>query len=284
MNEVEIMNLFNGIFDKDSSKYESFRDVKLLFNQNLKIYRSLCISCLGISTLVINHENLYNPIFLNMNPTDFHIDAYNKQKFVDYVTKRRTIVMDLLDIEIKLHEKNKQLEECKSAIGTKKINQIIQDLFSEKNNLLQDLSSLDSMMKIKLEEQSNSKKPKEVAKLDNILSDYYDHFCKTKDVKTKRKIKKIIGRLIDTKNKICSSYMYAYCNSMEEVLTIMRDSLAHIGRIHIGKDRGADTVVIFNDYDHDDTKAGEVIIPYICLLELINMPFLDNEQKRILNK
>lgn len=140
------------------------------------------------------------------------------------------------------------------------------------------------MMKIKLEEQSNSKKPKEVAKLDNILSDYYDHFCKTKDVKTKRKIKKIIGRLIDTKNKICSSYMYAYCNSMEEVLTIMRDSLAHIGRIHIGKDRGVDTVVIFNDYDHDDTKSGEVIIPYICLLELINIPFLDNEQKRILNK
>ena len=40
----------------------------------------------------------------------------------------------------------------------------------------------------------------------------------------------------------------------------------------------------FNDYDHDDTKSGEVIIPYICLLELINMPFFDNEQKRILNK
>lgn len=284
MNEVEIMNLFNGIFDNDSSKYKSFSDVKLLFNQNLKIYRSLCISCLGISTLVINHENLYNPTFLNMNPTDFHIDAYNKQKFMDYVTKRRTLIMDLLDIEMKLYEKNSQLEECKSAIGIKKINQSIQELSFKKNNLLQELSKIDSMIQIKFESQSDSKKTKEVAKLDKILSDYYSHFCKTKDVKTKRKIKKIIGKLIDTKNKICSSYMYAYCNTMEEVLTIMRDSFAHIGRINIGKDRGADTFVVFNDYDSDDTKSGKVIIPYIYLLEFINMPFLDNEQKRILNK
>ena len=57
-------------------------------------------------------------------------------------------------------------------------------------------------------------------------------------LKIRKKIRKQIGLLIDKRINEESNYTYGYCNNMEEVLTIIRNSFSHIDRIFVIDNKG----------------------------------------------
>ena len=69
---------------------------------------------------------------------------------------------------------------------------------------------------------------------------------------------------------------------MKEVLTIIRNSFSHIGRVYIGKDRQEQTTIILNDYDTNGEKSGEVICKYVDLIELLRDPYINQKQNKSL--
>ena len=67
---------------------------------------------------------------------------------------------------------------------------------------------------------------------------------------------------------------------MQDVLTIIRNSFSHIGRIYVGKNNGIETNIVLNDYDINGEKSGEVICQYMDLIELLRNPYLTVEEKK----
>jgi len=94
-----------------------------------------------------------------------------------------------------------------------------------------------------------------------------------------KKIKKIIGKLLDIQIEEEREYTYGYCNNMHDVLTIIRNCFSHIGRIYIGKNNGTETNIILNDYDTNGEKSGEVICKYKDLIELLQNPYKEERTK-----
>ena len=81
-----------------------------------------------------------------------------------------------------------------------------------------------------------------------------------------------------------SKYTYGFCNDMQSVLTIIRNSFSHIGRVYMGKNKGVDTNVILNDYDTNGEKSGDVICRYGDLIQLLKNPYEITNQEQIHNQ
>ena len=112
-----------------------------------------------------------------------------------------------------------------------------------------------------------------IEKIDSALADMHNHLNRAKNGKDKKKIKKVISKLIDIKIKETSLYTYGYCNNMQEVLMIIRNSFSHLGRIYIGKEKGLNTIIILNDYNQQHEHSGEVICNYQNLINILNNPY-----------
>ena len=93
------------------------------------------------------------------------------------------------------------------------------------------------------------------------------------------KVEAKAGELSD-QIEIESQYTYSYCSKMEDVLTIIRNSFSHIGRIYIGKYHGSSTTIILNDYDTDGKKSGDVICRYEDLIQLLRDPYQVIEERK----
>ncbi|MBO5375685.1 MAG: hypothetical protein J6A52_02425, partial [Bacilli bacterium] len=250
-----------------------------LNGKNLNILRSICLNVYGLSTLVINHENLYKQHFLNRNPSEFGIYACSKSPYLEYANKSKSIVMKILDSEIKLFKKQEQLKGCTNEQAKVKLQQDINSIKTEISNHETTLDSLVGTLKfdevIKEEDIDYDKKQK----LENTIQTYFKHFHDATTVEAKRKIKKLIGSLLDLKKDEESKYTYGYCNSMEDALTIIRNSFSHVGRIFMGKDKGEETTVILNDYDSNNEKSGVVTCRYNDLIELLESPYEFSKNK-----
>ena len=250
-----------------------------LNGKNLNILRSICLNVYGLSTLVINHENLYKQHFLNRNPSEFGIYACSKSPYLEYANKSKSIVMKILDSEIKLFKKQEQLKGCTNEQAKVKLQQDINSIKIEISNHEATLDSLVPTLKfdevIKEEDIDYDQRQK----LENTIQTYFKHFHDATTVEAKRKIKKLIGSLLDFKKDEESKYTYGYCNSMEDALTIIRNSFSHIGRIFMGKDKGEETTVILNDYDSNNEKSGVVTCRYNDLIELLESPYEFSKNK-----
>ena len=116
--------------------------------------------------------------------------------------------------------------------------------------------------------------------LNDKLREYYEHFYAANSIDAKKKIRKIIGKLLDNQMEEEAKYTYAYCNNMQDVLTVIRNCFSHIGRIYVGKNKGIETNIILNDYDTNGEKSGEVICKYIDLIELLRNPYQINNKNK----
>lgn len=281
-NLYERMYKFNVILDSNSAKYKNYDEIIMIFNQKMKKLRSICLNVYGLSTLVINQENLYNKYFLNQNPRDFNIMAGSKQKYLDYAAERKKIIMELLALDILLFEKKEQLSKCKSEETKYFLNNKINGFMQKKINFENDLCKLENVMQFEPMINKNMINYQKMEKLYRDLEDLQDYFDTVNNIKDKEETRKKIGLLIDKIKEEESVYTYGYCNNMEEVLTIIRNSFSHIGRISVINNKNDMPRIILNDYDNDGNKTGEARVGYFDLINMLRIPYFDNHHNKTL--
>lgn len=279
----EVMNIFNIMLDKRAMKFTDDEDIKQMYSETKKVLRSLCLSVYGLSTLVINHEGLYSSHFLGQSPGQYGIVAYSKSKYLEYCNAEKRLIMTILDLEIKLFPKLSQLEQCKNENARIKLQADVDELNRQKTSAQNDLLDLRATMKFEpLIKRELMGKDDDPHCYDKKLDEYYSHFFKAKTAKGKKKVKKVISSLLEQKYKETSKYTFAQCYDMKDVLEIIRNSLSHMGRIYIGKDRTTDTFVVLNDYENNGGKSGEVLSTYMGIINLLRDPYYGSVSRRLI--
>ena len=84
-NELNNTNKLNILLTNEELKYTDDKHIYIISEQNLKIIRSICLNIYGLSTLVINHENLYNNNLFNEKPEAYGIKACSKKHYLEYL-------------------------------------------------------------------------------------------------------------------------------------------------------------------------------------------------------
>jgi len=272
------VKLFNYILSRDNIDYYKIKNKSVVIKQNLEILRTICLNTYGLATLVINHETLYNPYFLNEHPSKHGIQACIKQPYLNYANKRKSLLLKILDIKIKLYEKEEQLNKCKDGDGKQRIQKDINNLKTQIKEHEEEIENLASVLGyekvIKFEGVDFNK----MQHLEFIILTYNDHFDSATNVIAKEKIRDIIAKLLEKQIELESEYTYSSCNNMKDVLTIIRNSFSHIGRITIKNDKGINTNIILNDYDNNG-KTGEVRCTSGSLIQLLRAPNMVEEDK-----
>ena len=279
----DIVNLLNILLNNESIKHTDYKDIRLIADYNLKTMRSICVNVYGLSTLVINHENLYNDSFFNQHPSLYGIHACQKSSYLEYAQKRKSLIMKILDTEISLFTKQQQFNNCPDNNIKTKIQIMINNLISKKSLYESELYKLSGLTQYERIIKPDEIDYKQKAKMENLIDKYFNHFYAAKSVTAKKKLKKVISGLLDNQIEEESKYTYGYCNNMKEVLTIIRNCFSHIGRVSIGKNRETETIIYLNDYDGNG-KTGEVICKYIDLIELLRAPYIPSVKNNINTK
>jgi len=276
----ERMNLINYILKGESINYKNKNDIYNCFNDNMNILKNICLNVYGLSTLVINQNNLYNPLLLNQNPSEYNLFAYSKQKYLNYADEARDLIGKIFEKEIKLYEKNEQLSKCSDKKGIEHLTKEISKLESDEKSLQEKLEKLEFKPYInylKIDE-------KKLAKINNMLDCYYSHFYRAKSVEGKRKILKIIKKFLILKKDAESEFTYGICDNMSEIITIIRNSLSHIGRMNVNKNSSCRTIVSLCDYDNDNSLSGFVTGNSIDFIKLFEVPFIEKSKTISLSK
>lgn len=276
--KFNITNKFNILLTNEELKYTDNKHIYMISDTNIKILKSICLSVYGLSTLVINHESLYNDKFFDEHPSVYGIRACQKSIYLEYAKKRKTIIMKILETEIALFSKKEQLNSCKSADIKAKIQVIIDIIEAKKETLENELYNLALTTNLEKIDKSKNIDNYQKNKLETAIKTYSRHFYEKKTIEAKRKLQKILGKLLDYQIEETSKYTYGYCNNMKDVLLIIRNCFSHIGRVYIGKDKGEYTFIILNDYDNNGEKSGEVTCRYTDLIELLRAPYISSEQ------
>lgn len=282
----ERLNWIEYILKGETKKYTKLNDIYACFDDSLKKIRIICFNIHGLATLVINHENLYNSYFLSQRPEEYNLEVHSKQKYLDYSREEKKLIMRRLDRQIKLFEKQEKLKKCTHPKGITLLNNSIKLISAEIDKINEDLVSLDSTMGFTPYINRKKQNAKKIEQIHMFLDLYYYHFDQAKTVDGKKKVKKIIGKMLDEKIEEESKYTYGICYNMSEALTIIRNSLSHVGRISLGKNKGPDTRIILNDYDNDNEHTGAVICKYSDLLMVLGVPFCveQNKSKRLIKQ
>lgn len=254
-----------------------YKDLYTVLDKDLKTLSSIYLSVYGLSTLVINQESLYNNLFLDEKPSHFGLRVSIKQKYLDYANKRKTLIMEILDLKISLYRKQDQLNKCPNNIAKQKIQEDINKLTLTLEQYKNDLNKLEDTIKFDRVINHHEYDKENTDTIYNLLNHYSNHFESAKKVESKKQIRKIISTLLDTQKEIESKYMYGYCDNMEEALTVIRNCFSHVGRISLGKNHGDLTTIILNDYDTNGEKTGEVICKYGDLINLLSAPYQKEE-------
>lgn len=274
----ETMNLINYVLKGEFVDYKNKNDIYNCFNDNMNILKNVCLNVYGLSTLVINHENLYNSLLLNSNPSEYNLFAYSKQKYLKYADQEKDLIGKIFGKEIKLYEKNEQLSKCSDKKGIEHLTKEIEKLESDKKNIQEELENL----KFKPFVSYYKKNDKEIEKVNSMIDCYYGHFYKANSVDAKRKILKLIKKWFDKKKIVESEYMYGICDNMGEVITIIRNSLAHIGRMNVNKKSNCRTIISLCDYDTDNSLSGYVVGDSIDFIKLFDVPFVEQKNKLLI--
>ena len=185
-----------------------------------------------------------------------------------------------LEIKISLSNKQDQLSKCSDIAAKKKIEANISDLTTRLENIENDFINLPLTIGFERITKQHDKDYQKQNQLNDIIKQYYSHFIAANSKDAKKKIRKVIGKLLDIQIEEEAKYTYGYCTNMQEALTVIRNSFSHIGRIFIGKERGEYTHIVLNDYDTNGEKSGEVICQYMDLIELLSNPYQIEKQNK----
>ncbi len=274
-NRHTAMLKFNELLEGKESKYTKYQDTNALYQRNLALLRTICLNAYGLSTLVINQENLYTPYFLDQSPRQYSITARTKQPLIDNLNKEKSTLIKLLEKEITLFEKQNQVTRCKSPKGLTILKQTITDLNTDISDLIIELNDLREQRQINKYCRQESLPPELVhdkEKLEELIRKNLEYFNRAPDKRAKTNIKNLLKRLYDEYIELELYNSYWICDDMSETLTIIRNCFSHLERIYVGKNKGLDTTIILSDYDNTGEKSGEVIATYKQLLYLLTLP------------
>ncbi len=278
----ENMCLINSIITNEKKQYTSITDIYNDFYKTLNVLRTICINTYGICTLVINNNELYKQYYEknNMDMSDLCTIAYTNQGYLDCARKRKTIILDILEQEVKLFEKQTQLQNCTKEEDILKLKTFVNTILNKINQLKQELCKIEENLNfipyINYKDYNSAR----INEISNSINNYYNHFNKSQTTEGKKKIKKAISKILDIKIEEDMKYIYRYCNNSNEIIEIIRNSLSHIGRINIIQDSFSQTKIIFNDYDNNHIRSGSVIMPYNDFLKLLKDPLNETNEKK----
>ena len=259
--------------------YTSLADIYTCHENGLNILRNICFNLHGLVTLVINQENLYRDYYKDKKTSDYGIRAYSTSKYLNYSEKERSLILQILDKEIALFEKEGHLNKCTSSQGAANITKAIKNILIEKENLEKELSELPEKMEfIPHINYSRRDIPRQQFIYERI-DEYRMHFANATTVEDKRKIRKIIKAILEEKQEEEAKYTTGICHDMEEAITIIRNSLSHIGRISVGRNNNQHTILVLNDFDNHDKYSGAVIATYGDLINILNLPLQAEKTK-----
>ena len=274
------INDLNKILNDTDIDYDELNELKLLVRKNFETLKMIILSVYGLSTLVINYENLYNKNFESSKAQNYGIEAFSKSKYLEYALKKKSIIMDILETEISIFSKNEQLNNCKDISVKQKIQTIINDLNNKKKLYEAELNNLKDKYNFSPFIKEDKVDHNKISKLENLINKQSNNFNNAKTKEDKAKIKKIISSLLDSMINEESKFTYGICYSMGDALTIIRNCFAHIGRISLGIDNAGELIVYFNDYDNNKEKSGEAKCKYSTLIKLLTEPFSFEEKEK----
>lgn len=275
----EEMNLIDSILKGNVKKYSSLSDIYTCHDNGINILRSICFNIHGLTTLVINHEDLYNDYYQNEKTSDYNINAYSTDKFIEYKEQERRLYLQTLDKEILLFSKQEQLDKCTDKKGIINLTTSIKNILLDKDKIEKQIENLATTLNYIQYTNENRRDINKQRQLYNKLDKYKNHFYCANSEEAKKKLKKIIRQILEEIQEEEAKYTYGVCDNMKEAITIIRNSLSHIGRIYVGKNRNQATKLILNDYDNKDKTSGFVIGQYKDLINVLNMPLHDPKHK-----
>ena len=266
---IDDLKKFNDLINSNCEYYNDKQDINTLYNRTYNLLRSLFINVVGLNTLVINYEDLIETDFIDEDPLDYRMYGYSNSLYSNYAQERKKLNIQILDKEVSLVQERKNLAACPEDKKPGRESAIAK-LLVEKSTLENELAELPATMNYSPIVKDYDNNLKNVRGLQLIENDIVDKLLKTDDKKEKAKYKKIVKRLEDLIIKEEGKCTYGKCYNMKDILTIVRNSLAHIGRTNAVLTNNIENKIYLNDYDtKDNTRSGVVVIGYDSFLDLM---------------
>lgn len=263
-----------------TNNYEKY----MLFSKNRDALIEKCISAFGLASLTINHKELYEPHFQNSFTSDY-VDSSNSvskyKEIIDGINKYKT---DILEENETIAHSNRVIKKlydengvCRNITEEAKRKTIIYGAKSRITTYNVELGKLEtklsrlSVPKTLSPKQKKIKRQHErrIRRLENnyykiINSDNYDK----KSSSNEQRVLALLKSAMNEYKEATAEYMAIKCERMDETVEIMRNSLSHVGRIKV---KG--TKIIFEDYDNDGKKSGQVICEYEAFKNILTEPY-----------
>ena len=274
----ERKNLISYILNGDIQDYNNYNDVHANFEKSINILKTICFHTYGINSLVINNTDTYIPYYEKENLPEFK--CYSNKKFIKFANKRKSLEISILDEQIKLFDKKMQRQQYINSNKNPEKNTLdlldnaIENITNNVKTLYNELEKLleDNKVHINYEKRNLFK----MKYLEYKLKQQYENFLRATNKKDKYKVKKAISKLLNIYVEEETKYSYVeYDNKTEqkEILTMIRNSISHIGRINVKTDINTNRkIIVLNDYDNDNVHTGFVIGEYYELLKLLSSP------------
>lgn len=281
MTSEENYESFNNLFKQynESDKW-SVRTTK---EKNLKTLREIFLTVFGISTLVINHKDIYTNYYEYSNSNAVGLITLSKQKTEDFCNEFKKLISELLRAEKNADENRENQAKCNKQEVKEKL-QLKIDYYeliaatkkAEINNLVANFESFELAKNEK--EKLNDFYESRVFL--NWLQNKYKEF-KALPAKEREPIIKEIKQGIDDRKEKEINIRYGYVTEPEEWLIILRNCLSHVGRITIGRDYFGETQITLNDYENNNTRSGIIFTKYYRLLDVLTNPFMSILSKEL---
>ena len=277
----EITNIVKG-----DDYYQSYNKTinDYLFNKAKSDLMLIFIQVYVLSTLVINREDIYNKENIekyNLSGRDKNIDdirfvGFSRKSFDNHYIKKRKNTKDLMEKEIALLREKNNLSKV-SETNTKAIEIISNNISNIENQLKiinSNLEELDNKYETYIynpnEYYENNRKAIYNKQALGLLFESYNN---SDNIKLKEYLKGLILNLIDETYEIEKEYYYG-STDLDETITIIRNSLSHIGRLVLQENRFD---LLFNDYDDEGVKTGFVMGNIYDLVRLIEFPISEDD-------
>lgn len=257
---IRFADSFDGLYGIDLLRIDNVNRFNIVSNYIINVL----VNIYGITTLVMNSDNLYSNEFNGVKPSNLGIYTTVKGKLIEYENHERELLEHKLDTEITLYKLRKKNELTPSKQTSKRI-----IFFEEK------LKSIEARMgNCNFRVIYSNQYFKDGEKIEYSLRKYYEHFKNADDEEAKKRIKDCILKLYDKKVENETEYASVLSDDdMHDTLEIIRNCFSHIGRIYVNENRGLDTLITMVDYDSDNVQSGCVVIKLRTLIELLKKPF-----------
>jgi hypothetical protein len=286
-----VMELFEDLGKKeyrlsqmvDNNKATNSYEKYMLFSKNRELLIQTCVSALGLASLTINHEDLYEKHFENEFSSDYVDSSYSVKKYTDIIGELIELEKDKLEEQAGIKIKENNIESIKDANGAYRDIQKASQWKTEINEANVritkyeiDIQKLETEL-FRLTPKNNELSPKQLKikrKLERRIRRLEKNYLKLASINNKQarnnknKVMKLINAALNEYKEETSEFMYVKCQKMDDTIEIMRNSLSHVGRVKL-----IGSKIVFNDYDKNGKKSGQVICDYEAFKNILNEPY-----------